>query len=934
MNPLPIDAVLPELCDVLRDHPCAVLRAPTGAGKTTRVPPALRRAGIGGGKQVLMLEPRRLAARAAARRIASELGKKLGDEVGYHVRFERVSSPRTEILVVTEGLLVRMLQDDPFLERIGVVVFDEFHERNLDTDLALAFVRKVQLQARPDLKLLVMSATIAAGEIARWLDGAPAIESEGRLHPVETTYLDADDSRPLHRCVAAGVERALAASSGDVLAFLPGVGEIRRTREELESLAKKKNVELHELYGDLPSDRQDAVLQKSTRRKIVLSTNVAETSVTIDGVTAVVDSGFARILRYDPGVGLDRLELDRISRASADQRAGRAGRTEPGIALRLWTEREQRSMREHEEPEIRRVDLTGAALQLLCFGETDLASFDWFEAPSRASLDQALSLLESLGAVANGRPTALGQALARLPAHPRIARLLLEGRRRGCAREAALAGALLSERDPFLKRPNFGAIHGGSGTRGIHQAESDVYERVLALDKFDRSGITTTPIGDLNPGAASFVLRARDALLSEIDRTRDVPRKKNERGDENGESAAPSRQAANPGSPNDADTIRGPSENAAPNRSPSSEPKAGTPTTSGGTPMTSSASAARFTSSIATTGLRALTRSAPFPEDALMRALLTAYPDRVARKREPKSRRGVMVGGRGVRLVDESAVNESELFVCLDIDAGKRGERAEAIVRSASAIEREWLALEKIRTAIEIGFEEERETVVATRRVTYDDLVLEEAQVVLPKEGEVARVLAKAALEHIDRVMPQRDEDLDAFLRRLRSLRQWMPALELPAFEKDKIQAWIPELCESCRSFEELRKLPWIELMRGKLTHEQLAALDREAPERIQVPSGSRIKIDYEPGRAPVLAARIQELFGLADSPRVAGGKVRVVMHLLAPNGRPQQVTDDLKSFWNKAYNDVRKDLRARYPRHAWPEDPWNAQPERRPKRR
>jgi ATP-dependent helicase HrpB len=333
-------------------------------------------------------------------------------------------------------------------------------------------------------------------------------------------------------------------------------------------------------------------------------------------------------------------------------------------------------------------------------------------------------------------------------------------------------------------------------------------------------------------------------------------------------------------------------------------------------------------------GMRVIPRSFHSVEQDFQRALLAAYPDRVARRREPKSRRGVMVGGRGVRLVDESAVNDSEFFVCLDLDAGKRGERAEAIVRQASAIERAWLAPELMRTAIELGFDEKREVVTATRRTTYDDLVLEEAQVVLPKEGEVGEVLAKHAVEHVDRAMPDASDPSHAFLQRVRSLRAWMPELALPALDEAEIKTWIPDLCTGCRSFEDLRKLGWIEILRSKLTHKQLAALEREAPERFQVPSKSWIKIDYAPGRAPVLAARIQELFGLADSPRVAGGRVRVLMHLLAPNGRPQQVTEDLKSFWNGAYAQVRKDLRARYPKHAWPEDPWNAQPERKPRRR
>jgi ATP-dependent helicase HrpB len=929
LTPLPIDAVLPDLVAALRANDCAVLRAPTGAGKTTRVPPALLDAELSKGKQVVMLEPRRLAARAAARRIAEERAVEVGGEVGYHVRFERKHSDRTKILVVTEGLLVRMLQDDPFLERAGVVVFDEFHERNLDTDLALALVRKVQSQARPDLKIVVMSATIATAEIARWLDDAPVIESEGRAHPVETSYLPGDDARPLHQIVAAGIARAFDATLGDVLAFLPGVGEIRRTREELEALAKKKGAELHELYGDMPSDLQDAALRRSRRRRIVLATNVAETSVTIDGVTAVVDSGLARFLRYDAGVGLDRLELDRIARDSADQRAGRAGRTMPGICLRMWTEREQHSLREREEPEIRRVDLAGAALQLLCFGERDLESFAWFEAPSKSSLAQALSLLAELGAIENGHPTDLGRTLARIPAHPRIARLLVEGHRLGVAKHAALAGAMLAERDPFIRElPGVGGARRHAALKSMHQSESDVYERVLALEKFERSGMSSTPVGELNVGAARFVLRARDALLAAVERACGGASDEDEIDPE----PAPSNEDASR-------RAHGPRPTSG-QRAALSPARSSSGATSRGIPASGQANLFRGQRTIAadvqaTPGELVLGRTVRSDERPLQRALLAAYPDRVARRRSDQTRRrGVMVGGRGVRLVDESVVSDAELFVCVDLDAGKRVERAEAIVRLASAIAREWLAPSRVKTAVEIDFDEKRECVTATRRTTYDDLVLEEAQIVLPKDEQVSALLVKAAREHIDRVMPSRDEELDAFLRRLRWLREWMPELELPAFDVAELAAFIPELCAGRRSLEELRKTQWIEFLKSKLSHKQRTALDKEAPERIPVPSGSKIKIDYTPGKAPVLAARIQELFGLAESPRVAAGRTKVLMHLLAPSGRPQQVTDDLKSFWNGAYAQVRKDLRARYPRHAWPEDPWNAPAERRPRRK
>lgn len=839
LAPLPIDDVLADLLAALRRDACAVLRAPTGAGKTTRVPPALLDAGIAGSGIVLVLEPRRLAARAAARRMAHERGVDLGGEVGFHVRFDRKASARTRILVVTEGLVVRMLQDDPFLEGVGAVVFDEFHERNLDTDLALAMVRRVQREARPDLKILAMSATIATNELSRWLDDCPAIESRGRLHPVDVEYAAAEDARPIHSIVAADVARALEKTAGDVLAFLPGVGEIRRARQELETLARKRDIALFELYGDLPAEEQDAVLRKSDRRKIVLATNVAETSVTIEGITAVVDSGFARKMRFDAGVGLDRLELQRISRSSADQRAGRAGRTAPGVCLRSWTERVQRSLSDADEPEIRRVDLAGAVLQLSCFGERDPAAFPWFEAPSSAALEQAQRLLVRLGAIEAGSSgvTAIGHAMARLPAHPRLARLLVEGHRLGCASSAALAAAMLQERDPFLR----------SDVRRARSSDSDVVDRVVALAAFERNGSTTA----LNAGAARFVSRAADDMYGQLERA------------------------------------LGPE--------------------------------------------RTLETSI---EEALMRALFAAYADRLAVRRAPGDRRGVMVGGRGVRLADESAVIEHDLFVCVDMDAGKRGERAEALVRQASAVERAWIDPASLRTETHVEFDREKQRVTATKRTLFEDLVLDEVQAGVPEGDAVARVLAAAAAEDMQRALPLAEKETRSFLARVRSLRIWVPELDLPAFEEAEIAELLPELCAGARSFDELWKRDLPAFLRSKLSHDQQRALDREAPERLQVPSGSWIVLEYEPGRPPVLAARIQELFGLSDTPRIARGRVGVVMHLLAPNYRPQQVTDDLKSFWSNAYFEVRKELKRRYPKHSWPEDPWNAVAERKPKRR
>jgi ATP-dependent helicase HrpB len=836
--PLPIDEALPELIAALRGGNAAVLIAPTGAGKTTRVPPALLAAGIVGGKRIVMLEPRRIAARAAARRMAEENGWTLGGEVGYQVRFERKAGPGTRILVVTEGILVQMLQADPFLEETGVVIFDEIHERNLQTDLSLAMARRVQREVRPDLRLVAMSATVDPGPIAAFLGGCPTVESRGRLHPVEILHIDKPDDRPLPAQIAAGVRRVLGSTAGDVLVFLPGVGEIQRSAETLAGLAAERDLAVLPLYGDLPAEKQDAVLRPLDRRKVVLATNVAETSITIDGVTAVVDSGLVRRLRFDPATGLDRLELGKISRASADQRAGRAGRQAPGLCLRLWPAWEHPTLPERETPEIARVDLAGPALQLLSWGETDLAAFGWFEAPDSAALESALALLRRLGAVDAHGVSPLGTTLARLPVHPRLGRLLVEGHRLGRAREAALLAALLSERDPFTRNPR------GTGPR--RASRSDLLDRLDALETFESRSWENE---GLNAGAARFVLRARDQLLEIV------------------------RRELGPAS------------------------------------------------------------SATQGDEPLLRALLTAYPDRLARRREPRSPRGVMVGGRGIRLAEESAVLEDDLFLCIDLDAGRSGPMAEALVRKASAVEPEWLPPESLTTETVLAFDESRERVAAWKRTRYEDLVIAETEVPPPDAAETARVLAEAAAARLDRALALDDPEVAAFLARVRSLADWMPELSLPRFTEEEIRGLLPALAAGRKSFADLRRAPLLDILQGALSYPQLEAVRREAPERLEVPSGSHIRLHYEPGKPPVLAARIQEMFGLAETPRVAAGRVPVLLHLLAPNGRPQQVTHDLRSFWENTYPQIRKELAGRYPKHSWPLDPWNATPQRRPGR-
>jgi ATP-dependent helicase HrpB len=840
--PLPIDEILPQLITALRGHPCAVLRAPTGAGKTSRVPPAILDAGLADRGQVIVLQPRRVAARAAAWRIAEERGCRLGEEVGFQVRFEREVGPSTRIVVETEGVFVRQLAEDPYLEGIGAVVFDEFHERSLNTDVALAMVRKVQREVRPDLKIVVMSATLATQEIARYLGDCPILESAGRLYPVEISYLQHAPHGPLDAHIMSAIEQALARTAGDLLVFLPGVGEIRRIVDALQNLASEQNLAVVELYGDLPLEQQHAALRPANRRKVVLSTNVAETSVTIEGVTGVVDGGEARILRLDPALGLNRLEVVRISRASADQRAGRAGRTAPGVCLRLWTEREQAALQAEETPEILRVDLAGPVLELMCWGEADVRAFPWFEAPPAATLDQALTLLRDLGAVHDGVVTSVGQNMARLPVHPRIARLLLEGQNQGYSDRAALLGALLSERDPF-PRPRGAEARQTSS----HHSDSDLLDRLAILEEFARAGGRHSRSAALNVGAARFVLRARDQLKR---------------------------------------LLREELGNA---------PK----------PQTSA-------------------------DEAMLRAIWTAFPDRVARRREAGGRRGVMVGGRGVRLTEQSAVMDAELFVCVDLqEIGQ----SESLVRLASAVDREWLPPERLHTSIEIEFDRDRERILAKRRTRFDDLVLDDAVTNVPPDADVAPILAREAAERLDlsQILGPADKN---FLARVQCLSVWMPELQLPSLGDDPVRTLLPRLCEGCYSFADLRRVQILPVLQSLLSYQQLQALDREAPGRLTVPSGSSIELEYAVGKSPILAVRIQEIFGMKQTPRIAGGRVNVLLHLLAPNMRPQQVTTDLESFWKNTYPLVRGELRRRYPKHAWPEDPTTAQPERRPQRK
>jgi ATP-dependent helicase HrpB len=662
LKPLPIDAVIPDALQRLQDHGALVLIAAPGAGKTTRIPPAVLDANLanlasGQPGQIVVLQPRRVAARSAAARISDERGTKLGQEIGYMVRHERLCSRDTRILVCTQGVFLRRLQDDPMLEQVSCVVFDEFHERTLDSDLALALVRQVRSALRPDLKIIVMSATLDATPVSKYLGDCPIIESAGRSYPVAIEHIATPVKKRIEESVAEAVKQMAHESTGHVLAFLPGLNEILRTQELLKTYAEDEQIALMPLHGEMPLESQQRVLTDKSSRKIILATNVAETSITIDGVTAVVDSGMSRINSFDRQLGLNRLNLARISRAAADQRAGRAGRTSSGKCLRLWTANEHLGLSEHTEPEITRVELSECVLQLLDWGESDLTAFGWFEAPTASALAHALALLERLGAIHHGLLTPQGKRMARMPLQPRLARLIIEGESLGQLRRATLCAALLSERDPIRRPPE--------SLTAQHKSASDVLDRVWALEDYAASGQKHSIVGEINIGGARRIIQTSDQLFKQVVQ--------------------------------------------------SGEHKSGQD--------------------------KSTTTHDTIADDAVRRMLLAAFPDRVCRRRQPASRQALMVGGRGVRLTDQSAVSDGELFIAVElVELGK----SEASVRQASTIDKSWLPTELLGTTIDAFYDSSKQKVMTMKRTRFADLIIDETVAALPPEMNAGTILAQA----------------------------------------------------------------------------------------------------------------------------------------------------------------------------------------------
>jgi len=825
MSSLPVDALLPKLHRALADHDAVILQAPPGAGKTTRVPLALLDAAWLAGRSILMLEPRRLAATNAARYMAGLLGEAVGERVGYTIRDQRRVSARTRIEVVTEGILTRRLHGDPELTGVGLVIFDEFHERNLHSDLALALCRDSQLGLRDDLKLLVMSATLDGAPLAELLQ-APLLTSEGRSYPVDIAYRPPSDERRIAENCAAAVSRALGETGGDLLVFLPGAGEIRRCEQQLQGLPE---VDIRPLYGELDFARQEQAILPGPRRKVVLATNIAETSLTIEGICVVIDSGYARQPRFDPGRGTTRLTTTRISAASATQRSGRAGRIRPGTCYRLWSEGVQGSLLPFTPPEIRNADLAGLALELANWGVMDAKQLCWLDPPPPGQLQAGYELLQLLGALDPRRQlTPLGQRLADLPAHPRYGRMLLAGEDSGCLALACDLVALLSERDPWR------------GREAQATSASDLLDRLEHLAREQSGGLS---------GAFAAIQRSSRywRRLFRLDQS---------------------------------------------------------PLTIG--PQT----------------LRQLNR-----------LLLSGFPDRVARQRQAGSRDYLLSSGKGARLSTRSALVAGEFIIAAELHQ----RRGETEIIQASCIERAELLQQVADSPWQraVGWDAAAGRVVASERQQLGAIVLAERPARVRPDERVAALLdgiRDSGLSLLDW-----SPEVETLRNRIALLRQHDPAGDWPDVSDSQLLAsledWLQPFLGQAKSRADLQKLDLLQALLARLSWSQRQRLEQLAPLRLTVPSGSQIRLDYPAQGAPVLAVKLQELFGLAETPRIAAGKVAVQLHLLSPAGRPLQVTQDLVHFWNQAYPEVKKEMKGRYPKHPWPDDPWSCPATRKTKK-
>ncbi|RDS83214.1 ATP-dependent helicase HrpB [Dyella psychrodurans] len=826
----PITPILQDIRTSLASRPRLVLEAPPGAGKTTQVPLALLDEPWLGGKKIVMLEPRRIAARAAAQFMAQQRGEPLGQTVGYRIRFESKISAATRIEVVTEGILTRLIQDDPELTGIGAILFDEFHERHLAGDLGAALALDIQSTLRPDLRIVVMSATLDGERIAQWLD-APRISSPGRSFPVRIDYPPARTQESVEHHLARIARQALDENSGDVLAFLPGRREIARVQAVLSQSLQHDDVEIVPLHGELSLAEQQLALSPAEKgmRRIVLATNVAESSVTLPGIRAVIDTGLAREPRFDPNSGFTRLETVTISQASADQRAGRAGRVAEGAAYRLWAQ--SRRLDPSRTAEIAQAELSGLALELAAWGSAELP---WLDPPPTGALAQARDLLARLGALdAQQRITPLSRRMLELGATPRLGAAALRAPENLLALVADLL-ALMEARSPM---------------RGELSRSDDFRIRVAALHAWRDRRSATGHGGGADAGALAAIEQASKGWRRRLD-------------------------------------VR---------------------TAASGVPHS----------------------------HAVGDLLLHAFPDRLARQDENNPLRYTLANGRGTRLHEQTALMGEPWLVVLDL----RHEARDSLILSAAPFDPRVLESDypdQFQRVRSVRWNDDRAAVEAFEERRFAAIVLERRSVPVQEEDAVPALLAAIRHRGLD-ALPW-SESARRLRLRMQSLGTWMPELGLPDVSDarllDTLEDWLAPYLQGKRKLDALSADDLSQALATQFDYEQRKQLDAQVPDSLTVPSGQARRLEYSPGEPPVLAVKLQELFGLADTPRVAGGKVPVTLHLLSPAGRPIQVTQDLKGFWERTYPEVKKELKGRYPKHPWPDDPWTATPTHRAKPR
>ncbi|MCK6648948.1 MAG: ATP-dependent helicase HrpB [Bacteroidia bacterium] len=825
----PIQEIIPELKAQLQKQTVLILQAPPGAGKSTVLPIQLLNEKWLGDKKIIMLEPRRLAARSVANRMASLLDDDIGNTVGYRVRFENKVGKQTKIEVVTEGILTRMLQNDNALENVGLVIFDEFHERSLNADLALALCLQVQQILRDDLKILIMSATLDGAKLSSLLNNAPILTSEGRQFPVTLKYEAVDDKTPVHINMSNIIKKALREQEGDILAFLPGAGEIQRTQQLLE---EHTSISVFPLYGDLsPQKQQEAILpDPHGMRKVVLATSIAETSLTIEGITTVIDCGFSRVPKFDARSGFTKLETVKITKDAADQRAGRAGRLGPGVCYRLWSEGAHIHLLPNRKPEILEADLAPLMLELSEWGISNINDLLWLNLPPQGNVAQAKELLQQLGAILNNAITARGKEMLQMPTHPRIAHLLIEAKHwqeKSKINYTALAAdvaALLEERDPLQRE---------SGT--------DITLRIEALRKYRNK---------------EFV-NADKRVLDRIERLALSWRK----------------------------LLRTDADNSQPD------------------------------------------------VFAVGKLIAAAYPERVAKRIDKNELRYRLANGRTVKILEQDALHQEEYIAIAQLDAGTN----EGKVFSAAplnAADLKDLAIEQEK----ISWDKERGIIVATIDKCVGGIVLESKSITKISEEQRIRIICEAIRNEGLKLIGwgEQEEDLQA---RILSLKKWRTQENWNDVSNehllDTLEEWLGPYLTNINKQSELKQLNLCQIITSSLPWELASKLDALAPSKIEVPSGSMIKVSYfADGRKPEMAVRLQELFGLLETPAVNEGKNQILLHLLSPGYKPVQVTQDLNSFWNKTYFEVRKDLLSRYPKHSWPENPLTAEAVRGVKRK